>query len=165
MALFTPRKRTDFIVVHTTATPEGRDFDVRDIEKMHRDRGFNGVGYHFVVKLDGTVQTGRPQEMVGAHVENHNATSVALSYVGGVDAKGKAKDTRADAQKAAMRELIIDLMTAYPNATVLGHRDFPKVRKDCPCFDVRTWWKRAAPVEFAGRVAPLMPGSFFNPKG
>ena len=164
MALFTPRKRTDFIVVHTTATPEGRDLDVKAIDRMHRDRGFTGIGYHFIIKLDGTVQLGRPQEMVGAHVEGHNSNSVALSYIGGVTAEGKAKDTRTPAQVVAMTDLIRDLMKEYPNATVLGHRDFPKVRKDCPCFDVRTWWVKAVPA-LASRVAPIMPGSFFNPKG
>lgn len=164
MALFTPRKRTDFIVVHTTATPEGKDLDVKAIDRMHRDRGFTGIGYHFIIKLDGTIQLGRPQEMVGAHVEGHNSNSVALSYIGGVTAEGKAKDTRTPAQVVAMTDLIRDLMKEYPNATVLGHRDFPKVRKDCPCFDVRTWWKKAVPA-LASRVAPIMPGSFFNPKG
>lgn len=140
MSLFATRKATDYIVVHTTATPEGKDFTRADIDRMHRQRGFTGIGYHYLIRLDGTVEAGRPEHTVGAHVAGHNHNSVSLSYVGGVDAKGKSKDTRTPAQTAAMIKLIRELLTRYPKAQVLGHRDFPGVAKDCPCFDTRKWW-------------------------
>lgn len=147
MSLFAKRKSTNAIVVHCTATPEGKEFTAKDIDVMHRQRGFTAIGYHFIIRLDGTVESGRPVDTVGAHVQDHNATTVSLSYVGGVDAKGKAKDTRTPAQKAAMLCLIKQLKASYPGAKVLGHRDFspdknkngrvdPNERiKECPCFD------------------------------
>ena len=137
MSLFTKRKATDFIVVHTTATPEGREYTAKDIDKMHRQRGFVAIGYHYIVRLDGTVEPGRPEDVIGAHVEGHNSNSVALSYVGGVTNDGKltAKDTRTPAQKAAMLKLIQELKDRYPNAKVQGHRDFVGVAKACPCFN------------------------------
>lgn len=150
MSLFAPRKATNYIVVHTTATPEGKDFTRADIDRMHRQRGFTGIGYHYLIRLDGTVEVGRPENTVGAHVAGHNHNSVSLSYVGGVDAKGRSKDTRTPAQTAAMIKLIRELLTRYPKAEVLGHRDFPGVAKDCPCFDTRKWWasvqKAASPA-------------------
>lgn len=142
------RKKTDLIFVHCTATAEGREFNAKDIDRMHRQRGFNGIGYHFIIKLDGTVETGRPVDAVGAHVQNYNSRSVGISYIGGVMKDGKtAKDTRTPAQKVAMRALLTDLKRRYPGARILGHRDIspdkngngrvdPHERiKECPCFD------------------------------
>jgi len=141
------RKSTDAIVIHCTATPEGKPFNAKDIDKMHRQRGFNGIGYHFVVLLDGTVEAGRPHDTVGAHVAGHNSTTIGVSYVGGVDATGKAKDTRTDAQKAALVQLLKRLKANYPKAAIKGHRDYSEDKnkngridpferiKECPCFD------------------------------
>jgi len=141
------RKRTDLIVVHCTATKEGQKFTAKDVDRMHRQRGFNGIGYHFVILLDGTVEGGRPVDAIGAHVADFNSTSVGISYVGGLDKEGKAKDTRTSKQKEAMRQLLIELCKKYPEARVVGHRDLspdknkngrvdPHERiKECPCFD------------------------------
>ena len=131
------RKRTDYIVVHCSATPEGKHFNAKDIDRMHRQRGFNGIGYHYVVLLDGTVEEGRPEEAIGAHVQGYNSNSIGICYIGGVHADdiNKAKDTRTPAQKEALRRLIKQLKLRYPKAKVLGHRDFPGVKKACPCFN------------------------------
>ncbi len=133
------RKRTDYIVLHCTATPEGRHEDVASIDRMHRVRGFVCIGYHYLLLLDGTIQAGRPEDAIGAHVEGHNANSIGISYVGGVTHDLKAKDTRTDAQKAATVGLVSDILTRHPAAKVLGHRDFPAVKKDCPCFNAIPW--------------------------
>lgn len=147
MSLFAKRKVTDFLVVHCTATPEGKDFTRADIDKMHRQRGFVAIGYHYLIRLDGRVEIGRPEEAIGAHVEGYNSRSIGISYVGGVDAKGKAKDTRTVAQKEALILLLRSLAQRYPKAKIMGHRDFspdknrngrvdPYERiKECPCFD------------------------------
>lgn len=147
MSLYTKRKKTDFLVVHCTATPEGKEFHRADIDRMHRQRGFNGIGYHYLVCLDGTVEVGRPEDAVGAHVTGHNLCSIGISYVGGVDAKGKAKDTRTPAQKMALRKLLTELRKRHQNARIKGHRDFSPDKngngkvdsweriKECPCFD------------------------------
>lgn len=145
--LYPKRSKTDFIFVHCTATVEGKEFHVKDIDKMHRARGFNGIGYHYLIALNGDVEIGRPHDTVGAHVQNYNSRSVGISYVGGVDANNKAKDTRTPAQKASMVALLASLKSKYPNAKILGHRDispdkngngrvdpFERI-KECPCFD------------------------------
>lgn len=132
------RKITD-IVIHCSATPEGKDFDAADIDRWHKDRGWAGIGYHYVVKLDGTVQMGRPLDKAGAHVEGHNANSVGIVYIGGVAKDGKTpKDTRTPEQKTALRTIVAEMRRRFPQARVLGHRDFPGVAKACPSFDVRT---------------------------
>jgi N-acetylmuramoyl-L-alanine amidase len=129
------------IVIHCTATREGQDVSAATIRKWHKGQGWSDIGYHFVIRLDGTIEAGRPESKVGSHVRGHNSGSIAVVYVGGLDAKGKAKDTRTPEQRAAMKRIVKDLLKAYPGSDVLGHRDHPKVAKDCPCFDVRSWWE------------------------
>ena len=128
------RKITE-IIVHCTATPEGRWHTVADVDRWHRQRGFFGIGYHFLVLLDGTIATGRPLWRVGAHCTGHNTHSVGICYVGGLDAQGKPKDTRTPEQRKAMQQLIQLLKSVFVGATVYGHHDF--AAKACPCFDAR----------------------------
>ena len=127
------------IVVHCTATPEGRYHDAKDIDRWHKARGFKSIGYHWVIRIDGTIEPGRPEPTVGAHVEGHNSYTIGVVYVGGVERDTfKPKDTRTAAQKAAMLNLLGDLKRRFPKAEILGHRDFPKVTKACPSFDAKT---------------------------
>jgi len=144
-------RKITHIVIHCTATPAGKEVSVKEIDRWHRARGFAKIGYHYIIHLDGSVSVGRKEEEAGAHVAGHNATTIGISYVGGVDANdvNKARDTRTDAQKFAMARLVGELLARYPGAEVLGHRDFPGVAKACPCFDARAWWQEvsAAPKE------------------
>lgn len=131
-------RKLDTIVIHCSATPEGRPVSVDTIRKWHLDRGWRDIGYHFVIDLDGNVHTGRPITQIGAHVAGHNTGSVGICYVGGVTNDGRLapKDTRTPAQREALASLVAELAETYPGITrVLGHRDFPKVAKACPCFD------------------------------
>ncbi len=121
------------IIIHCSATKEGRDYSARDIDRWHRERGWNGIGYHYVIRLDGTVEVGRPVKRAGAHCSGHNAGSIGVCYVGGLDGSGKPKDTRTPQQRSALHDLVARLKAAYPDATIHGHREF--ARKDCPCFD------------------------------
>jgi N-acetylmuramoyl-L-alanine amidase len=121
------------IIVHCSATPEGRDVSTEEIRSWHLDRGWSDIGYHFVVELDGTICDGRPIEIAGAHAQGHNKDSIGVCYVGGVDEDGEPKDTRTDEQKEALLELIKDLKETYTKAVVFGHRDFSS--KACPSFD------------------------------
>ena len=130
-------RRIEEVIVHCTATPEGRAVSVSDIDRYHRQRGFACIGYHFVVDLDGKVHAGRPLDQAGAHCVGHNAHSIGVCYVGGLDQHGRPKDTRTPEQKVALRALIAVLKQLYPNAKVYGHHDFDKGKK-CPCFDART---------------------------
>ena len=110
---------------------------MRDIDKDHRKRGWKyGCGYHYVVRRDGTIETGRPLEMVGAHCLHHNRHSIGICYEGGLDAKGKHADTRTDAQKKAMRELLERLRHQFPKAMIVGHNAIDSNR-GCPCFNAQ----------------------------
>lgn len=125
------------IIIHCSATPEGRDVTVRDIDSWHRARGFNGIGYHYVIYLDGSVHRGRPETAVGAHCTGHNSKAIGICYVGGVARDGKTpKDTRTPAQKAALRNLVDEIRRRRGPLPVYGHREF--ANKACPSFDVRT---------------------------
>lgn len=129
------RKITE-IIVHCTATPEGKDYTIKDITAWHKQRGFSTIGYHYVVYRDGSVHNGRDVNVAGAHCTNHNATSIGVCYVGGLAKDGKTpKDTRTNVQKASLEILLRKLRTLYPTAKIYGHRDF--ANKACPCFDVK----------------------------
>ena len=125
------------IIVHCSATLEGRDYTVADIDRWHKQRGWKGIGYHYVIYRDGSIHTGRKIEEIGAHCTGQNADSIGICYIGGVATDGKTpKDTRTPAQKAALRSLINELKAKFPGITVHGHREFAD--KACPCFDVKT---------------------------
>lgn len=125
------------IIIHCTATPEGRHHTVADIRAWHKGQGWSDIGYHYVVYLDGTVHTGRPIEKVGAHVSGRNSGTVGVVYVGGCDVTGKkAKDTRTPEQREALLKLCRDLIKNYPTIKkVSGHNQY--ANKACPSFDVR----------------------------
>lgn len=139
------------IVIHCSATKEGKDFSAFDIHKWHKERGFNGIGYHFVIRLDGTIEVGRQLSQRGAHTTGHNKNTIGICYIGGLDESGNSKDTRTPEQKEALRWLITAIKTNLPHGmtlTVKGHRDYsPDTNgdgviskyeriKECPCFDV-----------------------------
>lgn len=139
------------IFLHCTATREGQDVDAATIKRWHLAQGWNDIGYHFVIRPDGTIEIGRDESIPGSHVKGFNTGSIGVVYVGGLDAQGKAKDTRTDAQKAAMQWLCRELGAAYPGARFMGHRDASPDKngdgkitsnewlKECPCFDVASW--------------------------
>ena len=123
------------IIVHCSATPEGRDFTVAQIRQWHLQRGFRDIGYHYVIYRDGTIHTGRPVAQAGAHCTGHNAHSIGVCYIGGVAKDNKTpKDTRTEAQKRSLANLLKRLHELYPKATLHGHREF--ANKACPSFDV-----------------------------
>lgn len=129
-------RRITEIIIHCTATSEGRDFTVEDIRRVHKKRGFNDVGYHYIVYRDGSIHKGRAEEFIGAHCKGHNSYSIGVCYVGGMTADNRSpKDTRTPEQKAALVALIKRLKASYPKATIHGHREF--ANKACPCFNAR----------------------------
>ena len=130
-------RKINRIIIHCTATPEGRDHTAKEIDRWHREKGWASIGYHFVIRLDGTVENGRPIEQVGAHVKGHNEDSIGIVYVGGCDKNMKPKDTRTPAQREALLETVTNLQESYPRATVHGHNEFDK-GKACPSFNVQT---------------------------
>lgn len=127
------------IIIHCSATKEGKHFTVSDIDTWHKERGFAKIGYHYVVYLDGTIHVGRGEEEIGAHCIGQNANSIGICYIGGFDKHYKPKDTRTDAQKQALVRLVEALQAKYAFATVHGHNEF--ANKACPSFDVRKEFK------------------------
>lgn len=128
------------IILHCSATPEGKDYTVETIRRWHKAQGFADIGYHYVIYRDGTIHNGRPMNQVGAHTSGHNTGSVGICYIGGVAADGKtAKDTRTPAQKEAMYTLCKLLMDTLGIKEVHGHNEY--AAKACPSFDVKKWKK------------------------
>ena len=129
-------RKINSIIIHCSATVEGKDYTVADIDRWHKSRGWQCIGYHYVIYRDGSVHTGRPVAQIGAHCTGHNANSIGVCYIGGCAADGKTpKDTRTPQQREALRRLVADLQKQYPGATVHGHREF--AAKACPSFDVK----------------------------
>ena len=125
------------IIVHCSATAEGKDFGAKDIDLWHKAQGWDCIGYHYVVKLDGTVESGRPIEKVGAHCKGHNSHSIGVCYVGGLASDGRTpKDTRTVEQKDALRRLLTELHRRHPKALIVGHADLDRRKPCCPGFDV-----------------------------
>lgn len=123
------------IIVHCSANRAGSALRMADIDSYHRSLGWIGCGYHYVIPTDGAIEPGRPEEMVGAHCKNHNRHSIGVCYIGGLSKDGKPADTRTDAQRIALRNLLEQLHRRYPDALIVGHRDLDP-QKECPCFDV-----------------------------
>ncbi|RCL00948.1 MAG: hypothetical protein JSC189_001041 [Candidatus Tokpelaia sp. JSC189] len=126
------------ILIHCSATAEGKDFDAHDIDRWHRERGWDGIGYHFVVLCNGEIESGRPIEKIGAHTRGHNADSIGICYIGGLARIGKEpKDTRTPIQKTALACLCKDLLKKYPSIKkISGHNEY--AAKACPSFEVQT---------------------------
>ena len=135
-------RKINKIILHCSDTPEGRDNKAADIKRWHtlpppKGNGWEDIGYHYVVDLDGTIEPGRPIEEVGAHCTGQNADSIGICYVGGKTKDMKAvKDTRTKEQKDSLVKLLKYLVAKYPGVKIYGHRDFSS--KPCPSFDAKS---------------------------
>lgn len=136
---FQPRHSTDFIMLHCSATKPSMNIGVREIRQWHKELGWLDVGYHFIIKRDGTVEYGRPHNVVGSHVKGYNHNSLGICLVGGVDDSNKFDANFTEAQNAALKKLLALVKCDYPNAAVHGHHDF--AAKACPSFAVKHWLK------------------------
>jgi len=124
------------LVVHCTATPQTTT--VASIQKYWRENlKWKSPGYHFLVEANGTVHNLQPINLPSNGVAGHNANSIHISYIGGVNGQ-RAVDNRTEAQKREILRLLTDLKKQFPNAKIQGHRDFPRVAKACPSFDAKT---------------------------
>ena len=132
-------REIDKIILHCTATAEGREVSVDEITRWHKEQGYAAIGYHYVVSLDGKVYPGRGEHRIGAHCLGHNASSIGVVYVGGLTKSGKPKDTRTPAQKKALLSLLRELRVKYPKASIHGHNEYSN--KACPCFDAYNEYK------------------------
>ena len=149
-----------FLVLHCTATPEGREVSSDDIRAWHTNpvskggRGWSQVGYTDLIHLNGEVErlvdnnedaNVDPWEITNG-AKGYNSISRHVVYVGGVVADGKtAKDTRTKAQKAAMEAYVKEFHRKHPNVRIIGHREV--AAKDCPSFDVQVWLKEIGVIQ------------------
>ncbi|HEX8596619.1 MAG TPA: N-acetylmuramoyl-L-alanine amidase [Pseudomonas sp.] len=148
---FKERDSTDLIVVHCSATRATLDIGVREITQWHIQRGFDTVGYHYVIRRNGELETGRRENVIGAHVRGHNSNSIGICLAGGVNAANQAENNFTAEQFATLEHLLTVLKGRYPNARILGHRDLSpdkngdgkitpnEFTKQCPSFDVAQW--------------------------
>jgi len=138
-------KSIEYIVCHCSATPPTMNIGVDEIDKWHRNRGWSKIGYHIVIRrepgeLGGLIEYGdRTLSDIGAQVKGYNSKSLGICMIGGVDSSNKPENNFTDDQFEALRKTINFFISIFPNAKVLGHRDFPNVNKSCPCFDVKNW--------------------------
>lgn len=139
MSQYIPRQNTSVIFIHCSATKPSMDIGANEIRKWHKERGWSDIGYHFVIKRDGTIEDGRPVYAVGAHVQGWNSRSVGVCLVGGVSEKN-ANQHEANftpEQMESLRGLLDKLKVKYPSAAIMAHHDVAP--KACPSFDLKLW--------------------------
>ncbi len=131
-----PERDIRLIVIHCSATRCNVPFNPDMLEIAHEQRGFDGIGYHFYIETDGLVHYTRRLHRVGAHAKGFNRNSIGICYEGGLTPDGKPADTRTEAQKIALLDLITALKKVFPKAVVKGHYQLSAdIHKACPCFD------------------------------
>lgn len=133
------RIQTTKIILHCSATREGHDIKASTIKQWHKQRGFNDIGYHYIIDLDGKIETGRNESLVGAHCTGQNSVSIGICYIGGCDKNMNPKDTRTHEQKKSLLDIVNKMMTKYniPLNQVYCHNQFSN--KACPSFSINTF--------------------------
>lgn len=123
------------IILHCSATPEGANFTAADIRSWHLARGWSDIGYHYVIGIDGTVESGRCISKQGAHTKGHNKDSIGICYIGGVDSDRKPINTLTWDQRVSIKQLCRSLRRVLNKPLYLhGHNEFSS--KACPSFAV-----------------------------
>ena len=131
-------RKISLIVIHCSATRVDRDFTAKDVDTAHRFRGFSCWGYHYYIRKSGQIEPMRDEDTVGAHARGFNAISLGVCYEGGLDENGYPADTRTQAQRFTLLDLLTILRHQYPKAQILGHYQLSaSIHKACPCFDSR----------------------------
>ena len=129
------RNKTDTVVIHCADTPEDMDIGAEKIREWHtKERGWDDIGYHWVIRRDGTLDPGRPLEMQGAHAVAVNGSSVGICLVG----RG---DNFTDQQFMTLHNLINTTKDIYGDLKIIGHCDVEPNKPNCPGFDVEQWVK------------------------
>jgi N-acetylmuramoyl-L-alanine amidase len=132
-------RKINEIILHCSATPEGKDFKAKDIRIWHKQNGWSDIGYHYIIDLDGTVEKGRDESKIGAHCLNHNTNSIGICYIGGCDKNMQPKDTRTQAQKDALLDLVFLLMQQYKLNINQVHCHNEYANKACPSYTIESF--------------------------
>ena len=135
------RQITDTIVIHCTQTPSDMDFGVDKVTQWHKNRGFDTIGYHYLIKRDGTLQEGRQQDEVGAHAVAVNGTSIGICMIGGSNKNGDWENNFNEEQFSTLKEIVTKLKDKYNIEKVIGHYEVDDVKK-CPSFNVKEWLEK-----------------------
>lgn len=136
---FKPRESTEAIFVHCSATKPSMNWGVREVRQSHKERGFLDVGYHYIIKRDGTVEAGRDEDAIGSHAKGHNYNSVGVCLIGGVDDRMKPEANFTPQQMTALRSLLTTLLAKYPGSVLMAHHQVAP--KACPSFALKRWWE------------------------
>ena len=136
-------RKIDEIIIHCSATKPSMDIGADTIRRWHVEgNGCQDIGYHYVIRRDGEYETGRPVQQTGAHCRGHNAHSIGVCLVGGIDDSGTPEDNFMHAQYDSLAELLRILLGRHKGITkISGHRDYSN--KACPSFDVQEFLKKA----------------------
>jgi len=127
------------IIVHCASTKPSMDIGAKEIREWHtKERGWSDIGYHWVIKRDGAIESGRDEKVAGAHARSHNGDSIGVCLAGGMTEDGRLAANFTFAQYSSLVYLVNELKDKYPDIDVKGHRDLAGVKKECPCFDVKT---------------------------
>ena len=132
-------RKIDEVIVHCSATPEGRAISTETIKRWHLEKGWSDIGYHYVIELDGKIVNGRPFDKKGSHCRGRNSNTIGVCYVGGCDKNMNPLDTRTKAQKESLLFLLNYLKNLHPITKISGHRDYSS--KACPSFDATEEYK------------------------
>ena len=131
-------RKIEKLIVHCSATKPDMNIGADEIREWHLKRGFSDIGYHFVIRRDGTLERGRPLDLTGAHCKGYNKRSVGICLIGGVDYDNEPQINYTAKQWSLLAQLISSFLLIYPDLRVAGHNEFST--KACPCFDVPEWY-------------------------
>lgn len=126
------------IIVHCSATRPEQTIGASEIRKWHKERGWRDIGYHYVIRRSGILESGRSESEVGAHVKGHNDDSIGICLIGGINDNGAPDANYSYDQYVTLYRLLCELLDRYKSATLHGHYEFSS--KACPCFDVRAFY-------------------------
>jgi len=144
MKIIKLKRNIKYIAMHCTASkPEATLEELRTMWK--EERGWKHPGYHYLIDREGEVLQLQHEKDIANGVKGYNTECIHIAYIGGVDKENKPMDNRNPAQMEALFFKIVELAEKYPNAEIKGHRDFPDVHKDCPCFDVKKFVEEYVP--------------------
>lgn len=138
------------VVIHCSATRPSQDWGAKEIDATHKERGFDRIGYNYVIRRNGRVEAGRAEGEELAHAKGFNKDSIAICIVGGLNEDGKPSPSYTTQQWRSLHIFVEWMQRRYPDAEIMGHRDLPNVAKACPSFDVRAW---------------MLSGEIINPEG
>ncbi len=136
------REKTDYLIIHCSATSPDMDIGAHTIDKWHKRRGWNRIGYHDVIRRDGRAEQGRASNDVGAHAKGYNSISVGICLIGGISKDGRPEDNFTPEQYKTLIRLLRFYRALFPKSVIIGHNQVNK-HKACPCFDVQEWLKTA----------------------